>query len=56
MNVREVRAIREKLSLQTKGMTAEQLNNFYRESTEKALKTIEEMRNLETKSLKKKAQ
>ena len=51
MNVREIKVIREKLSLHTKGMTAEQLNIFYRERTDKAFKVIDEMRKQKVKSV-----
>ena len=44
MFIDELRVIREKRSLETLGMTTEQLNFYYKKGADEMMKIIEEMR------------
>ena len=52
MFIDELRTIRERQSMETLGMTTEQLNDYYKKGSDEMMKRIEEIRKEKTKMAK----
>jgi len=50
MNMRELKEIRKRKSIEMSGMTTEQMNNYINKSADKILKEIEEIRKERSKN------